>query len=108
MRKLLLISFICHAAAVGFIVHEAGYRVNFTSSMPMGIYQITPGTPSRGDFVSFNLDESNPYFQISLERHYLGLNGNRPLLKVLAGQERFKITAHCILADVAGKDAHRR
>lgn len=92
MRKLLLISFICHAAAVGFIVHEAGYRVNFTTSMPVGIYQIVPGIPFRGDFVSFNLDESNPYFQISLERHYLGLNGNKPLLKVLAGMPGDRIT----------------
>jgi|GEM_PF-2800927 conjugative transfer signal peptidase TraF len=85
MKKVLLILFFLHALGVVYLLHELGYRVNFTDSMPHGIYQIVPGKPGREDLITFSLAEDNPYFQISLERHYLGLNGNRPLLKTLAG-----------------------
>ncbi|WP_419783938.1 conjugative transfer signal peptidase TraF [Maridesulfovibrio sp.] len=85
MKKVLLILFLLHALIVVYLQHGLGYRINLTDSMPHGIYQIVPGKPGRGDLVTFSLSEDNPYFQISLERHYLGLNGNRPLLKILAG-----------------------
>ncbi|WP_031485733.1 conjugative transfer signal peptidase TraF [Maridesulfovibrio frigidus] len=85
MKKVALIIFFCHAVAIILLVHEVGYRVNFTDSMPLGIYQIVPGKPAKGDLVTFNLREDNPYFQISLDRKYLGLNENAPLLKALAG-----------------------
>ncbi|MFW5498413.1 MULTISPECIES: conjugative transfer signal peptidase TraF [unclassified Maridesulfovibrio] len=85
MKKLLLILFFLHALGVVFLLHELGFRFNFTDSMPHGIYQIVPGKPGRGDLITFSITEDNPYFQISLERNYLGLNGNRPLLKTLAG-----------------------
>ncbi|WP_084154003.1 conjugative transfer signal peptidase TraF [Maridesulfovibrio frigidus] len=85
MKSLALTLFICHAVTIIFLIHEVGYRVNFTDSMPHGIYQILPGKPAKGDLVTFSLREDNPYFQISLERNYLGLNKNGPLLKVFAG-----------------------
>ncbi|ACS79747.1 conjugative transfer signal peptidase TraF [Maridesulfovibrio salexigens] len=85
MKNMLLILFFLHALGIVFLLHELGFRFNFTDSMPHGIYQIVPGKPERGDLITFSLAEENPYFQISLERHYLGLNGNRPLLKKLAG-----------------------
>ncbi|WP_320005662.1 conjugative transfer signal peptidase TraF [Maridesulfovibrio sp.] len=85
MKNVLLILFFLHALIVVYLLHGLGYRINLTDSMPHGIYQIVPGKPGRGDLVTFSLAEDNPYFQISLERHYLGLNGNRPLLKILAG-----------------------
>lgn len=85
MKNFMLILFCGHTLALVFLLHEVGYRINFTDSMPHGIYQIVPGQPSRGDLITFSLDAANPYFNISLERHYLGLNGNRPLLKILAG-----------------------
>ncbi len=85
MKKVLLILFFLHALIVVYLLHGLGYRINLTDSMLHGIYQIVPGKPGRGDLVTFSLSEDNPYFQISLERHYLGLNGNRPLLKILAG-----------------------
>ncbi|NDV26905.1 conjugative transfer signal peptidase TraF [Desulfovibrio sp. JC010] len=85
MKKMLLILFFLHALGIIYLLHELGFRCNFTDSMPHGIYQIVPGKPDRHDLVTFSLAEDNPYFQISLERHYLGLNGNRPLLKTLAG-----------------------
>ncbi len=85
MKRVLLILFFLHALGVIFLLHELGFRFNFTDSMPHGIYQIVPGKPGRGDLITFSLAEDNPYFPISLERHYLGLYGNRPLLKTLAG-----------------------
>ncbi|WP_432737336.1 conjugative transfer signal peptidase TraF [Maridesulfovibrio sp. FT414] len=85
MKSILLTAFSCHALALVFLLHWVGFRFNWTDSMPYGIYQIVPGRPNRGDMITFSLDELNPYCSISTERHYLGLNGNRPLLKVLAG-----------------------
>lgn len=85
MKRVLLILFLLHTLGVIYLLHELGFRINLTDSMPHGIYQIVPGKPMRGDLITFSLAEDNPYFQISLERHYLGMNGNRPLLKTLAG-----------------------
>ena len=87
MKSVALTLLFCHAVAIIFLIHEVGYRVNFTDSMPFGIYQIVPGKPVKGDLVTFSLGEENPYFQISLDRHYLGLSKNSPLLKVLAGTD---------------------
>ncbi|SMF44413.1 S26 family signal peptidase [Desulfovibrio gilichinskyi] len=85
MKSLVLTLFFCHTVAIIFLIHKAGYRVNFTDSMPHGIYQIVPGKLAKGDPVTFSLREDNPYFQISLDRKYLGLNTNSPLLKILIG-----------------------
>ncbi|MBI9112359.1 conjugative transfer signal peptidase TraF [Maridesulfovibrio ferrireducens] len=85
MKNLVLTLFFCHSVAIIFLIHEVGYRVNFTESMPCGIYQIVPGKPAKGNLVTFSLSEDNPYFQISLDRKYLGLNTNSPLLKILTG-----------------------
>lgn len=85
MKNILPTLFICHLTAVIFLLHWVGYRLNFTDSMPKGIYQIVPGKPGRKDFITFRLRAENPYFTISLDRHYLGQNANHPLLKVLAG-----------------------
>ncbi|WP_211252488.1 conjugative transfer signal peptidase TraF [Maridesulfovibrio frigidus] len=85
MKKIILLAFCCHLTAIIYAIHFAGYRVNFTDSMPHGIYQIIPGKPAKGDLVTFSLREDNPYFKISLDRKYLGHYGKRPLLKTLAG-----------------------
>ncbi len=85
MKRLLLTFFFCHVVALTFLLHWVGYRVNFTDSMPHGLYQVVPGKPAKGDLVTFSLSENNPYFKISLERKYLGQHQNAPLLKVLAG-----------------------
>lgn len=94
MRKILLSTFCCHVLALICLLHWTGYRFNHTDSMPHGIYRIVPGRPHRGDLVTFSLAETNPYFKISLERHYLGHDGNRPLLKILEGVpgDRLEIT----------------
>jgi len=65
----------------------AGLWVNCTPSLPQGIYVLCPGTPSRGDFVSFCLE--GEFADLARERGYLQAgscpSGLRPLLKMVAG-----------------------
>ncbi|MDL2209715.1 conjugative transfer signal peptidase TraF [Desulfovibrio sp. OttesenSCG-928-I05] len=65
----------------------AGLRVNVTASLPLGLYRLCPGTPGKGDYVSFCLE--GEYAQLALERGYVASgscpSGLRPLLKQVAG-----------------------
>ena len=69
------------------LVFGAGLRVNPTPSLPKGIYCVSPGTPGKGDLVTFCLD--GEYAALARERGYLEAgscpSGLRPLLKRLAG-----------------------
>ena len=64
-----------------------GLRVNCTPSLPRGVYLLSPGTPGRGDFVSFCL--GGEFADLARERGYLQAgscpSGLRPLLKKVAG-----------------------
>ncbi|MDR2946196.1 MAG: conjugative transfer signal peptidase TraF [Candidatus Adiutrix sp.] len=66
-----------------------GFRVNITSSMPMGVYLLSSEPVERFDIVSFCLPPDNPHSALAEKRGYLqsGLcpNGQQPLLKRLAG-----------------------
>ena len=69
------------------LAFAAGLRVNPTPSLPKGIYRISPGTPGKGDLVTFCLDGG--YAALARERGYLETgscpSGLRPLLKRLVG-----------------------
>jgi conjugative transfer signal peptidase TraF len=71
----------------GMNLYEAGYRVNVTSSVPVGIYRIVAEIPKRGDYVAFCPDGDTA--ALALGNGYLqrGIcqSGTRPLLKLLAG-----------------------
>ena len=74
--------------ALGFaLAFSAGLRINPTPSLPKGIYKISPGTPGKGDLISFCLE--GEFAALAGERGYLQAgscpNGLRPLLKRLAG-----------------------
>ena len=66
---------------------NSGQRINLTPSLPLGIYQIVPGKPAKGDLVSFCLQ--GKFAELARERGYLQAgscpNGLRPLLKRLTG-----------------------
>ena len=66
-----------------------GFRMNFTSSMPVGIYLTGSGEARQSDLVAFCLPSNNPFSALAKERTYLqsGLcpSGRQPLLKILAG-----------------------
>ena len=68
------------------LVFVAGLRFNPTPSLPKGIYRIAPGTPEKGDLVSFCL--AGQFAGLAFERGYLEPgscpSGLRPLLKRLA------------------------
>ena len=74
-------------ALVFSLAFGAGLRINPTPSLPKGIYRISPGTPGKGDLVSFCLD--GEYAALAKERGYLQAgscpSGLRPLLKRVAG-----------------------
>jgi len=65
----------------------AGLRVNLTPSLPKGIYALRPGTPGKGDLVSFCLE--GEFADLARERGYLQAgscpSGLRPLLKMVTG-----------------------
>ena len=66
---------------------NSGPRINLTPSLPLGIYQIVPGKPAKGDLVSFCLQ--GEFAELARERGYLQAgscpNGLCPLLKRLSG-----------------------
>ena len=74
-------------ALVFTLAFGAGLRINPTPSLPKGIYRISPGTPGKGDLVSFCLE--GEYAALARERGYLQSgscpSGLRPLLKRLTG-----------------------
>jgi conjugative transfer signal peptidase TraF len=65
----------------------AGFRLNLTPSLPIGMYRLCPGAPGKGDVVSFCLE--GEFADLARERGYLQAgscpSGLRPLLKTLAG-----------------------
>ncbi len=62
-------------------------RVNLTPSLPQGVYIVRPGTPGKGDLVTFCLE--GEFADLARERGYLVAgscpSGLRPLLKRIAG-----------------------
>lgn len=72
------------AAAIGF---GAGVRVNWTPSLPVGLYLVkAPGTPQRGEIVEACLPDGAAHF--ALQRGYIGPgvceDGTMPVLKPVA------------------------
>ena len=65
----------------------AGLRVNLTPSLPQGVYIVRPGTPGKGDLVTFCLE--GKFADLARERGYLVAgscpSGLRPLLKRITG-----------------------
>lgn len=66
-----------------------GFRVNITSSMPVGFYLLDSEPAQRSELVAFCLPPDNPFSDLARERTYLhsGVcpSGRQPLLKKLAG-----------------------
>ncbi len=64
----------------------AGFRLNLTDSVPVGLYRETRELPSRGDLVSFCMESDAQAVQASryLQRSLLCPNGLQPLIKEIA------------------------
>jgi len=78
---------VAYVAFVLLLFWCAGLRVNLTPSLPKGVFILCPGTPGKGDFVTFCLE--GEFANLARERGYLQAgscpSGLRPLLKILAG-----------------------
>ena len=78
---------LCGLGLVFLLPCCAGLRINLTSSLPKGIYALCPGTPGKGDFVTFCLE--GEFADLARKRGYLQAgscpSGLRPLLKRVAG-----------------------
>jgi conjugative transfer signal peptidase TraF len=70
------------------VLWSAGYRLNLTRSLPLGLYRITDGPVERGRLATFCLQDAE-FITLARERGYLAAgscsSGLRPLLKVIAG-----------------------
>jgi conjugative transfer signal peptidase TraF len=77
------------SAALAVSMRALGLGTNLSRSMPIGLYRAAAGPPSKGDIVTFCLDESNVFSRLAVERGYLGPggcpSGLQPLLKRLVG-----------------------
>lgn len=86
MKNICAISLIVLLAFV--VCWAAGYRVNLTRSLPVGLYRITGGPVQRGRLAAFCLEDAE-YISLARERGYLAAgscaSGLRPLLKVVSG-----------------------
>ena len=78
---------LCGVVLALLVLWCAGLRVNLTPSLPKGVYLLCPGTPGKGDLVSFCLE--GDFADLARERGYLQAGscptGLRPLLKKVAG-----------------------
>jgi conjugative transfer signal peptidase TraF len=76
-------------AALVFCAHAAGFRINESSSLPIGIWRVSAAERDlqRGDIVSF-CPPDTPVFREARERGYVGKGlcegGYEPLLKPIA------------------------
>ena len=72
-----------------FLFTEAGFRINETTSAPIGLWRMTPAAKplTRGAYVSF-CPPDTPIFRLAKERGYLAkgacASGLQPLLKPVA------------------------
>ena len=86
MKNICAISLIVLLALVA--CWAAGYRLNLTRSLPVGLYRITGGPVQRGRLASFCLEDAES-ISLAQERGYLAAgscaSGLRPLLKVVSG-----------------------
>ena len=86
MKNICVISLIVLLAFVG--CWAAGYRLNLTRSLPVGLYRITGGPVQRGKLAAFCLEDAES-ISLARERGYLAAgscpSGLRPLLKVVSG-----------------------
>ena len=71
-RKVVMLTGIASSVLVMFSVAWAyGYRVNVTSSLPLGLYRLTDERPQRGSIVFFCL-ESEHFIKLARVREYAG------------------------------------
>ena len=89
---------------VAYLVPQlAGLRINFSTSMPRGLYRNVASAVKRDAIVAVCLPEELARFGV--QRHYLGAgscpDGSEPVVKVIAavGSDRVEVTANAVLVN---------
>lgn len=67
---LAILSPLAFVAIASFWLHNAGYRLNLSSSIPLGIYRVSETPIVRGDFVEY-CPPNQAMFQMAKARGYL-------------------------------------
>ena len=101
--RLICLFFLNIIFLVGLILTIAwfcGYRVNTTSSLPRGLYQLTQHPPQRGDTVFFCL-ESQEFINLAISRGYIGLGTCPGGIRAL-GKEIFGIPGDLVSIEANG------
>ncbi|MDR1510325.1 MAG: S26 family signal peptidase [Synergistaceae bacterium] len=85
MSKIERISVFCAIMCLAsfFAAYKAGYRINITPSVPIGVWRIG-GEPRKGGYVAVAASEHAGY-RLAVERQYL--SDTRPMLKLFAAAE---------------------
>lgn len=104
MKNIFVISLV--VSIVLALLWQAGYRLNLTRSLPLGLYRITDGAVERGRLASFCLEDAE-YITLARDRGYLAAgscaSGLRPLLKVISGVAGDKLELHNGLIAINGE-----
>ncbi|CAH1604111.1 conjugative transfer signal peptidase TraF, partial [Vibrio jasicida] len=84
------------------LVYILGFRINLTSSYPLGVYQITTSPPyQRGELVSFCPPSGNA-INLALERGYVKhgtcSSGSTPLIKKIMATQGDTITFDSVIS----------
>ena len=66
-----LIKFTCLFSTVLALLWFAGFRLNVTASLPLGLYRLTNEVPQKGSIAFFCL-ESPEFRSLAKERDYVG------------------------------------
>lgn len=86
-RAWIVVSAIAGVASIGFTAHAFDVHLNWTESMPVGVYQRVEAKLERGSWVVFCLDGTSA--EMALARRYLirGTcpSGVQPIFKRIAG-----------------------
>jgi conjugative transfer signal peptidase TraF len=88
-----MITLLCLTAFAFVLFHASGVRVNRSDSLPGVLYRIVPleedETVNAGDCVLIDLSyisiQSNPVISRGIERGYVTMKTNQPMLKRVAG-----------------------
>ncbi len=69
--KRLFVVLFCLLLSILVLTWLAGFRVNLTSSLPLGLYRLTDEAPQRRSSAFFCLD-SREFIELAQERNYVG------------------------------------
>jgi conjugative transfer signal peptidase TraF len=85
-RKLAIVLTLCLSITswTGLRLHNAGYRINLSPSVPTGIWKIQDGGHKKGDYVVVSPSDHHGY-RLAVERGYMP--GFSPMLKRIVAAE---------------------